>query len=95
MSAWGKTFNLYKKYFYDRKDYGDIRNQVKKLRVPVLIVHGTGDKDVPCNNSEKIMLALSKKGKFMPIEGADHFFKEEKHKKELIGNIIAWLKEQS
>lgn len=92
LSAWGKSFKLYKKYFYDRVAYGDIRDKVRVIKAPVLIIHGTEDKDVPFSNSKKIISVLNKKSKFMSIEGADHFFNEKTARKELLNSIIAWLR---
>lgn len=95
INAWGKSFKLYKKYFYDRVAYGDIRDKVRVIKDPVLIIHGTEDKDVPFSNSKKIISVLNKKSKFMSIEGADHFFKEKTHREKLIDSIVSWLKQQS
>ena len=92
LNAWGKSFNLYKKYFYDRAGYGDIKEEIRKIKVPVLIVHGKEDKDVPIKNSENMIFALSKKGKFIPIDGADHFFANKEYRSILISSIINWFK---
>lgn len=91
LNAWGKTFNVYKQYFYDRANYRDIRKEVEKIKVPILVVHGTGDKDVPIANSEKIVPALNKKSKFIPLSGMDHFFEDRNYRAELINHIIKWL----
>ena len=93
-NSWGKKFNVYKKYFYDRANYWDIRKQVKKIKTPILVVHGTEDKDVPLENSEKIAFALNKKSKFVPIIGAEHFYANPKHRQRLFKEINSWLKLQ-
>lgn len=90
LSAWGKTFKLTKKYFYDRAKYGDIRTKVRKIKAPVLVIHGTEDKDVDFSNGIKMKKALNKKSEFISINGAEHFFKT--HKKMLIDSIISWIK---
>ena len=90
----GKSFNISKKYFYDRAGYGDIRNKVKKIKVPMLALHGTGDEDINYRNGLKIQKILKKNGKFISIEGASHFYVNPKHRKILFDSIIDWLEKQ-
>ena len=92
LKAWGKSFNLYKKYFGDRAKYGDIRSQVRKIKEPILVIHGTEDTDVPFKNGILMKKALKKNDVFISIKGADHFFINEIHRTELIKSIITWLK---
>jgi len=92
LNAWNKIFKLTKKYFYDRASYGDIRKKVRKIKVPILVVHGTDDRDVDFSNGLKMKRALIEDGAFLPIEGADHFFKDKIYKGILISSIIRWLK---
>ncbi len=92
LNAWGKSFRLYKIYFYDRVAYGDIRKKIREIKAPVLVIHGAEDRDVPSTNSEKIFSALNKKSRFIPIKDADHFFADEGHRKILISTIVSWLK---
>lgn len=88
----GKPFKISKKYFYDRAGYGDIRPKVNKIKTPILVLHGTEDEDINYKNGEKMKKILKKKDKFVPIEGAGHFFKERIHREKLIDSIISWLK---
>ena len=92
LNALGKSFKLYKKYFRDRLKYGDIRNQVRKIKEPILVIHGTEDTDVPFKNGILMKRALKKNDVFISIKGADHFFINEIHRTELIKSIITWLK---
>ena len=92
LKAWGKSFNLYKKYFRDRLKYGDIRSQARKIKEPILVIHGTEDTDVPFKNGILMKKALKKNDVFISIKGADHFFINEIHRTELIKSIITWLK---
>ena len=95
LNAWGKSFKLYKKYFRDRLKYGDIRNQVRKIIEPILVIHGTEDKDVPFKNGILMKKALKKIDKFISVRGAGHFFADKIQRIELINLIITWLKELS
>ena len=90
----GKSFNISKKYFYDRAGYGDIRNEVKKIKAPILVLHGTSDEDINFENGLKMKKILKKKDKFVPVEGAGHFYVNPKHRKRLFGSIADWLEKQ-
>jgi dipeptidyl aminopeptidase/acylaminoacyl peptidase len=51
--------------------------EVEKVNVPILIVHGTVDQRTPPVNARKYVRALRKHGKnfkYVPLEDADHFF---------------------
>ena len=89
-----KQWNISKKYFYDRAGYGDIRNQVKKIKVPVLALHGTEDEDINYKNGLKMKKILKKKDKFVAIQGASHFYSNPKHRKILFDSILDWLEKQ-
>ena len=90
----GKQFNISKKYFYDRAGYGDIRNEARKIKAPILVLHGTEDEDVDYSNGLKMKKILKKNDKFIPIRAADHFFKKYKYRQQVINSIIKWLKSQ-
>lgn len=88
----GKKWNISKKYFYDRAGYGDIRKEVKKIKSPILVLHGTLDEDINFENGLKMKKILKKKDKFVQVKGAGHFYANESHKNRLISEIIKWLK---
>ena len=90
----GKYFNISKKYFCDRLSYGDIRKFVKKIKTPVLVVHGTKDEEIGFNNSKLMIRSLNKKSKMAAIKGAGHFFDYKKHRNEMMRSIIKWLKNE-
>ena len=91
ITKYGKKFNVSRKYFYDRLNYGDIKNKIKDIKVPVLIIHGTIDTDVDVRNA-KLLSGTLTKSKLCLIVGAGHFFEQKNHEQELIGTIIGWLK---
>ena len=83
----GQYFDISKEYFYDRYEYGDIRHKVMGIKVPVLVIHGTKDGDIDFVNG-KMMHEAIEGSKFVPIEGAGHFFEDEGHRSQLIKNIV-------
>jgi dipeptidyl aminopeptidase/acylaminoacyl peptidase len=71
--------------------------EVEKVNVPVLLIHGSVDQRVPPAHARKYRALLEKYGKdykFVELEGADHFsntlFFE--HQIELYTSIIDFLK---
>ena len=90
----GKLFDISKKYFYDRENYGDIRNEVKKIKVPILVFHGTEDEDINYSNGLTMEKILKKKDKFVSVEGASHFYVNPRHRKLLFYSIADWLEKQ-
>ena len=70
--------------------------EVDKVNVPILIVHGTVDQRTPPINAKKYVKALKKHGKnfkYVPLEDADHFFVTFKyhHWMTLYENMINYL----
>lgn len=46
--------------------------EVRKAKVPILLIHGTGDTFVPCSMCEKIYENIASSKKMLLIEGAAH-----------------------
>ena len=90
----GRKWKISKEYFYDRAGYGDIRNKIKKIKVPILALHGAEDEDINYSNGLKIQKILKKKDKFVSVEGAGHFYVNPKHRKILINSVLDWLEKQ-
>lgn len=72
-------------------------DEVEKVNVPILIVHGTVDQRTPPVNARKYVRALEKYGKnfkYVPLEDADHFFNTFKyhHWMTLYESMIDYLK---
>ena len=52
-------------------------DEVEKVNIPILIVHGTVDQRTPPINARKYVKALEKHGKdfkYVSLKDADHFF---------------------
>ena len=74
-------------------------NQVSKVNVPILLIHGDVDQRVPLEHAEVYVEALEQAGKdfsYLELKGADHFsntlFLE--HKLELYTALLGYLKEE-
>ena len=90
----GRKWKISEEYFYDRAGYGDIRNKINKIKVPILALHGAEDEDIDYSNGLKIKKVMGKKDRFIPIEGASHFFVNPKHRKILFDSITDWIEKQ-
>lgn len=80
-------------FIYDREDnwkvgsdlYQEIKtvntmNELKKLLMPVLILHGDSDKDVPLIQSQEAIKLIPDIKELGIIDGADHCFRNEQGK---------------
>ena len=61
-----------------------------KIKIPVLIVHGTKDEAVPLEQSKKTARLL-KNGRLSIIEGADHRFTRPEHFRKMIKEIAEFI----
>jgi len=69
-----------------------VKNHLKKLNIPMLIVQGTSDVKVPFELTRKAFnLIPNNEKKLIEIENAPHDFKEV-HLKEFIRHTIEWLR---
>ena len=71
-------------------------DEVAKVNVPMLIVHGNVDQRVPVDHAKKYLEELDKHGKdyeYVELEGADHFsnFLLYRHKIKLYESMIDYL----
>jgi alpha/beta superfamily hydrolase len=63
---------------------------VKRIRVPILFVHGTKDESVPIMHSEELFINANVPKELALIHGADHCFTGKKHLKALLKEIREW-----
>ncbi len=69
-----------------------VKNHLKKLDIPILIVQGSSDVQIPSELTRKAFsLIPNKEKKLIEIENAPHDFKGE-HLKEFIKHTIEWLR---
>jgi len=62
---------------------------MRRVKVPILIIHGNRDHTVPSTEAEKLYRAASKPKKLIMIKSAGHAFSEDKEK--LIRESKRWL----
>lgn len=66
------------------------RTFLQGIESPVLIVHGTADKNIPFSNSENLASMLPRVT-LLPVEGADHSYRDKNHETSLINATIKFL----
>ena len=77
---------------------GDLIGAAKDYPLPLLVIHGTGDKDVPAWHGEDIMLAAGKNAQLYLAEGAGHgmarFLEPEKYRDTLLSFFSSAIHEE-
>jgi len=51
--------------------FGNI-DKIKRVRCPVLVIHGTGDSVIPFSHGQQLFAAANEPKRFLWVEGADH-----------------------
>ena len=64
---------------------------LRKLKIPILFIHGTRDIVIPSTDSIKYS-KITKNGKLILIKGAGHGFDKEQHLKLVASHISKFLK---
>jgi dipeptidyl aminopeptidase/acylaminoacyl peptidase len=68
--------------------------QVRNIAIPLLVVHGTDDDNVPVSQSDKLTKALKNAGKpfdYIRIKDGDHSLQDEKQRAELLQGLDKFL----
>lgn len=65
---------------------------LRKNKVPILIVNGSEDRSVPSSHAKKLYKNANKPKKLVILKGADHFFVNYEHEKELVKATKDWFK---
>ncbi len=82
---------IFRKQILDDLKY-DIFKLIRKVKVPIQITSGTEDTNVPFANAKKLYSIANKPKRLVTIKDANHSFRLEKHKKQLINSSIIWFK---
>ncbi len=84
-----KNFKLSKKFVEDL-EHIKVDDAVRKLKIPLLFVHGTADTIVPYSQSEHLhLLNTGEDNTLEPVEGADHLFSGQHEA--VAGIVMEWL----
>lgn len=67
------------------------RSFLEKIETPTLLIHGTADDQIPFANSEK-MAAMLPNAQLIPVNGADHSYKNPEHERAVTAATVKFLK---
>jgi putative redox protein len=77
-------------FFADIKRY-DIRQRVRDMRKPLLVMHGGADELVPVEDAHQIYNAAGEPRKLEIVEGADHAFSGILWQERLFKSVLEWF----
>jgi len=83
-----------KKWYYEAYEDAlqyDMKELAAGISIPVLVVHGDKDVTVDISHARDIVKYVSGEKKLVIIEGADHFFRDEKHFSMMVDETVQWL----
>ncbi|MEK6824954.1 MAG: dienelactone hydrolase family protein, partial [Nanoarchaeota archaeon] len=81
-----------KKAFYDEFFTLDILSAIRKLKRPLLIIHGEKDEFIPVHKDpQEVYQTANKPKKLIIVKGADHSFSGKKHWKKVVKHIKAFI----
>jgi pimeloyl-ACP methyl ester carboxylesterase len=94
-----KAQGVRKKYVIDGKlleerSHIDQKELLRKIKCPVLIIHGDQDQRVPLADSQRAMQYLPIQSRIEIIEGADHYFKEKIYEDRFVKLTADWFSSQ-
>lgn len=92
ISKGNKRFKVNYTFFEDTKKH-IMYDKAKKIKCPVLIIHGDKDKRVPLEQSKKLVKNLNN-GSLIIIKGANHFFEGDNYIKKINKMFAEWFKQE-
>lgn len=69
----------------------DMEELAAGISIPTLVVHGDKDVTVDISHAKDIIRCISGEKKLVIIEGADHFFRNERHFSMMVDESVQWL----
>lgn len=88
----GRSLQLSTEFFADAKQY-DLRETVKSLRTPLMVVHGDADEIIPVQDAYLAKTLNPEYTELVVIPGADHMFSAEMHRTQVSQLVVKWFKE--
>ena len=77
--------------FYEECTRSDAYQAAGAVTVPTLIIHGDADEYVPIAQSRRLAASLSGQASLLVLPGADHFFSNPAHFREMTALIGQWM----
>ncbi|MCX6707850.1 MAG: alpha/beta fold hydrolase [Candidatus Woesearchaeota archaeon] len=77
-------------FLMDAERY-EMFEEIKKVKCPIMIVHGTEDARVPFEDARELFNHANEPKRLELIEGADHRFSEPAHRQELLDTLGEWF----
>lgn len=69
----------------------NVEDGVQRLNVPVLLIHGTADREVPYRQSQRAYELLSEPKKLVLVNGGDHCLARPTERSIVNDEVISWL----
>ena len=84
-------FKVPKKLYLENLRFDPLKI-IKTIKVPILLIHGTKDIDVPLIHSKLLLRESRGPNSLIAIKNADHLFTEPKDREKVIKETIKWFK---
>jgi dienelactone hydrolase len=90
-ATFNKTFKISKQFFDDALGY-DIESAVKKIKCPVLIIHGEKDESISLQEAKALYSSLACEKDLKIIKNAPHTYKKDPELGEVSKETVNWFK---
>ncbi|MFA5021500.1 MAG: alpha/beta hydrolase [Patescibacteria group bacterium] len=87
----GKKYKIKIGYYFDILKH-DTPAQVKKIKIPTLIVHGSKDESVPIKHARLAYKLVKGQKKLVIMPGVPHTWRQPKYYKKINPIIVGWFK---
>lgn len=80
-----------KDFYNDIKKY-NLKEELKQMNFPILIIHGDSDKEVPIHNAKAIFESAREPKELRIVEGGDHIFSNPDKLNEVLNLSLDWFR---
>lgn len=78
--------------FLEELQHYDAGRDIRRVKCPILIIHGSADKDVPVDHSRRLYENANEPKKLEIIQGGNHGFDDPVHLQHAVSLAFDWLK---
>jgi uncharacterized protein len=71
----------------------NLEDQVRKINIPTILIHGDQDSEVPHHQSEKAYTILQEPKKLIIVPGGDHCLAQPHEQPIVIKEVVSWFKQ--